>query len=315
MASQVLSIDLKSLPKVATGKVRDLFDLDASTLLFVSSDRTSAYDVVMDNGVPGRGAILTLISAFWFRLFSSADSANRVPGLQTHFLTMQPPSSLPADEAALIRGRSMQVRKLKIFPVEAIVRGYLAGSAWAEYAAHGTVHGLAMPAGLRQCEALPTGPIYTPSTKAELGQHDENITPARAAEIIGNEAHAKRIEELAVAIFKAGSAHARERGILIADTKFEFGLDEDTGEVVLVDECLTPDSSRMWPADKYEVGRDQESFDKQIIRNWLTREGLKGKQGVALPEEVRQATLDKYKDVFQRLTGQTVEEALAKEGF
>lgn len=311
MTSQVLSIDLKSLPKVASGKVRDLYDLDANTLLFVSSDRTSAYDVVMDNGVPGRGTILTMISAFWFRLLSE-----RVPGLKTHFLTLQPPSSvLTADELALIRGRSMQVRKLKIFPVEAIVRGYLAGSAWAEYSAHGTVHGLPMPAGLRQCEALPTGPIYTPSTKAELGQHDENITPARAAEIIGNEAHAKRIEELAVAIFTAGAAHAKEQGILVADTKFEFGLDEETGEVVLVDECLTPDSSRMWPADKYEVGRDQESFDKQIIRNWLTREGLKGKQGVSLPEEVRQATLDKYKEVFQRLTGQSVEEALAKEGF
>lgn len=310
MAEQVLSIDIQSLPKVASGKVRDLYDLSPQMMLFVSSDRTSAYDVIMDNGVPGRGAILTMISAFWFQLL-----VQNVPGLKTHFITLQPPADrLTQDERALLRGRSMQVRKLKIFPVEAIVRGYLTGSAWNEYRTQGTVHGMPMPAGLRQCEALPQGAIYTPSTKAEYGAHDENITPERAAEIIGNPEHAKRIEELALAVFKAGAAHARERGILVADTKFEFGLDEETGEVVLVDECLTPDSSRMWPADKYEIGRDQESFDKQIIRNWLTREGLKGKQGVSLPEDVRQATLDKYKEVFQRLTGQTLEEAMAKEG-
>lgn len=307
---QVLSIDLTSLPKVASGKVRDLYDLSSSTMLFVSSDRTSAYDVIMDNGVPGRGTLLTQISAFWFRLFSE-----KVPGLKTHFLTLQPPTDrLNAQELALVRGRSMQVRKLKIFPVEAIVRGYLAGSAWQEYSTQGTVHGAPMPKGLRQCEALPGGAVYTPSTKAEYGQHDENITPARAAEIIGNPDHARKIEELALAVFNAGAAHARERGIIIADTKFEFGLDEETGDVVLVDECLTPDSSRMWPADKYEIGRDQESFDKQIIRNWLTREGLKGKQGVSLPEEVRQATLGRYKEVFERLTGKSLEEAIAEEG-
>lgn len=309
MPQQVLSIDITSLPKVATGKVRDLFDLSPKTMLFVSSDRTSAYDVIMDNGIPGRGAILTMISAFWFRLFSE-----KLPDLKTHFVTLQPPADrLTAAEVAQIRGRSMQVKKFKIFPVEAIVRGYITGSAWNEYQKHGTVHGLPMPAGLRQCEAFPQGPIYTPSTKAEYGEHDENITPEKAAEIIGNPEHARRIEELALAIFKAGAEHARERGILIADTKFEFGLDEETGEVVLVDECLTPDSSRMWPADKYEIGRDQESFDKQIIRNWLTQEGLKGKQGVSLPEEVKQATLAKYLDVFQRLTGKTLEEAMAAE--
>lgn len=311
MAQQVLTIDIKSLPKVASGKVRDLYDLSPTTMLFVSSDRTSAYDVVMDNGVPGRGTILTLISAFWFRLLTA-----KLPTLKTHFLTLQPPpaGTLTPTELALVRGRSMQVRKLTIFPIEAIVRGYLAGSAWAEYATHGTVHGLPMPAGLQQCTRLPQGAMYTPSTKAEYGAHDENITPAAAAKIIGNDAHARRIEELALAVFEAGAAHARERGVLIADTKFEFGLDDDTGDVVLVDECLTPDSSRMWPADKYEEGRDQESFDKQIIRNWLTREGLKGKQGVSLPEEVREATLARYKDVFQRLTGKTLEETLAEEG-
>lgn len=309
MTDQVLKIDIKSLPRVASGKVRDLFDLDAKTMLFVSSDRTSAYDVVMDNGIPGRGAILTMISAFWFRVLSE-----RVPGLRTHFVTLQPPTDrLTPEEAALVRGRSMQVRKFKVFPVEAIVRGYITGSAWAEYQERGTVCGLAMPEGLRQCEAFPQGPIYTPSTKAELGQHDENISPARAAEIIGDAAHAARVQELALAVYAAGRDYAAERGILIADTKFEFGLDEETGAVVLIDECLTPDSSRMWPADKYEVGRDQESFDKQIIRNWLTREGLKGKQGVELAEDVRDATLHKYKEVFQRLTGKSFEQALADE--
>lgn len=309
MTDQVLKIDIKSLPRVASGKVRDLFDLDDKTLLFVSSDRTSAYDVVMDNGIPGRGAILTMISAFWFRVLSE-----RVPGLRTHFVTLEPPAGrLTPDEAALVRGRSMQVRKFKVFPVEAIVRGYITGSAWAEYQQSGTVCGLAMPAGLRQCEAFPQGPIYTPSTKAELGQHDENISPERAAAIIGDAALAARVEELALAVYKAGRDYAAERGILIADTKFEFGLDEETGEVILVDECLTPDSSRMWPADKYEVGRDQESFDKQIIRNWLTREGLKGKQGVELAEDVREGTLRKYKEVFQRLTGKSFEQALAEE--
>lgn len=309
MADQVLKIDIKSLPRVASGKVRDLFDLDEKTLLFVSSDRTSAYDVVMDNGIPGRGAILTMISAFWFRVLSE-----RVPGLRTHFVTLDPPAGrLTPEEAALVRGRSMQVRKFKVFPVEAIVRGYITGSAWAEYQESGTVCGLAMPKGLRQCEAFPQGPIYTPSTKAELGQHDENISPERAAEIIGDKALAARVEELALAVYAAGRDYAAERGILIADTKFEFGLDEETGEVVLVDECLTPDSSRMWPADRYEVGRDQESFDKQIIRNWLTREGLKGKQGVKLADDVRDGTLQKYKEVFQRLTGKSFEQALAEE--
>lgn len=309
MADQVLKIDIKSLPRIASGKVRDLFDLDDKTLLFVSSDRTSAYDVVMENGVPGRGAILTMISAFWFRVLSE-----RIPGLRTHFVTLEPPPGrLTPDEAALVRGRSMQVRKFKVFPVEAIVRGYITGSAWAEYQQTGTVCGLDMPPGLRQCEAFPHGPIYTPSTKAELGQHDENISPARAAEIIGDPHLAARVQELALALYSAGRDYAAERGILIADTKFEFGLDEDTGEVVLIDECLTPDSSRMWPADRYEVGRDQESFDKQIIRNWLTREGLKGKHGVQLAEDVRQATLQKYKEVFQRLTGKSFEQALAEE--
>lgn len=301
----ITSIQLTSLPKLASGKVRDLYTVSPSTLLFVTTDRISAYDVIMANGVPLKGAILTQISAHWFRALSDL-----VPNLRTHFLTLAPPAALSPDERALVRARSMQVRRLKVFPLEAIVRGYITGSAWKEYEATGTVHGLPQPAGLKQCEAFPK-PIYTPSTKAELGQHDENISPARAAEIVG-EGYAKRIEELALRVYEAGAAYARERGIIIADTKFEFGLDEETDEIVLVDEVLTPDSSRFWPAEGYEVGRDQDSFDKQFLRNWLTAGGLKGKEGVEMPQEIADATGARYRDAFRLLTGKTLEQTLAE---
>jgi len=301
----VTSIELSSLPKLASGKVRDLYRIDDYTLLFVTTDRISAYDVIMSNGVPLKGAILTQISAHWFRVL-----AERVPDLKTHFLTLAPPAALTPADRDLVRGRSMQVRKLKVFPVEAIVRGYITGSAWKEYEAHGTVHGLPQPAGLRQCSPFPQ-PIYTPSTKAELGQHDENITPAQAAKIVG-ERYATRIEELALRVYEAGAAYARERGIIIADTKFEFGLDEETDEIVLIDEVLTPDSSRFWPADGYEVGRDQDSFDKQFLRNWLTESGLKGKEGVEMSAEIVEATGARYQDAFQRLTGRTLQQALVE---
>ncbi|KAJ1335714.1 phosphoribosylaminoimidazole-succinocarboxamide synthase [Microdochium nivale] len=310
-AAAVTSIELTSLRRLASGKVRDLYEVDGETLLFVTTDRISAYDVIMKNGIPDKGPLLTFLSVHWFRVLS-----DKIPGLKTHFIsTGLPPSSsssspsISAEDAATIRGRSMHVRKLKVFPVEAIVRGYVTGSAWKEYKAKGTVHGIKLPAGLRECEAIPGGPIYTPSTKAPLGQHDENIHPDEAAKLVGAK-YAKRIEELALAVFRAGQEYAAERGIIIADTKFEFALDEATDEVVLVDEVLTSDSSRMWPSDKYEAGRDQESFDKQFLRNWLTREGLKGKEGVEVPEDIVKATSDKYREVFERLTGQTLEEAM-----
>ncbi|KAI1806975.1 SAICAR synthetase [Daldinia bambusicola] len=297
-------VTLTSLPKLATGKVRDLYSVDENTLLFVTTDRISAYDVVMKNGVPNKGALLTLQSVHWFNVLSA-----KVPGLKTHFLSTDVPRAVSADEAQLIRNRSMQVRKLKVFPVEAIVRGYITGSAWKEYKARGTVHGTPLPPGLRECDAIPGGPIYTPSTKAPLGQHDENISREQAATIVG-ERYAARIEDLALKIFRAGQEYAAERGIIVADTKFEFGLDEQADEVVLVDEVLTSDSSRMWPKDKYEPGRDQESFDKQFLRNWLTENGLKGKEDVEVPEDVIRATAERYGEVFRRLTGKTLEEAL-----
>lgn len=301
----VTSIELSSLPKLASGKVRDLYSIDDRTLLFVTTDRISAYDVIMANGVPLKGAILTQISAHWFRVLSE-----RIPNLRTHFLSQAPPGALTPAERDLVRGRSMQVRKLKVFPLEAIVRGYITGSAWKEYQTHGTVHGLPQPKGLRQCEAFPK-PIYTPSTKAELGKHDENISPEKAAEIVG-EGYAKRIEELALRVYEAGAEYARERGIIIADTKFEFGLDEETDEIVLIDEVLTPDSSRFWPADGYEVGRDQDSFDKQFLRNWLTEKGLKGKEGVEMPADIAEATGMRYQEAFQKLTGRTIDGVLAE---
>jgi phosphoribosylaminoimidazole-succinocarboxamide synthase len=202
----------------------------------------------------------------------------------------------------------MQVRKLKIFPIEAIVRGYITGSAWKEYQKSGTVHGLPIERGLREAEAFPQGAIYTPSTKAEAGQNDENIHPSKAAQIVG-EKYAAKIEQLALNLYTAARDYAMERGIIIADTKFEFGLDEETDEVVLVDEVLTPDSSRFWPKEKYEIGRDQESFDKQYLRNFLTREGLKGKAGAEMPQEVVDETKAKYVEAYEKLTGKTWLEA------
>ncbi|KAK4232273.1 putative phosphoribosylaminoimidazole-succinocarboxamide synthase [Podospora fimiseda] len=297
------AIELESLPKLASGKVRDLYNIDDKSLLFVTTDRISAYDVIMANGVPLKGAVLTQLSAHWFKVLSE-----KIPGLKTHFISLNPPAALSDGDKEKVRGRSMQVRKLKVFPIEVIVRGYITGSAWNEYKKEGTVHGLAMPAGLQQCSRFPQ-PIYTPSTKAELGKHDENISPEQAAKIVGDK-YASRIEELALKVYSAGAEYAAERGIIIADTKFEFGLDEETDDIVLIDEVLTPDSSRFWPADEYEVGRDQNSFDKQFLRNWLTDNGLKYKDGVAMPEKIAEATGARYREAFKKLTGKTLEEAL-----
>lgn len=195
----------------------------------------------------------------------------------------------------------MQVRKLKIFPIEAIVRGYITGAAWKEYQRTSTVHGLPMPAGLQESQAFPQGAIYTPSTKAEPGENDQNIHPSEAAVLVGAK-YAQKIEDLALKLYTTARDYAAERGIIIADTKFEFGLDDETDEVVLVDEVLTPDSSRFWPADRYEIGREQQSYDKQYLRDWLTKGGLKGKQGVKMPEDVVRETAAKYRQAYEKLT-------------
>ncbi|KAK1766594.1 Phosphoribosylaminoimidazole-succinocarboxamide synthase [Phialemonium atrogriseum] len=306
MSSQaVASIELTSLPLIAQGKVRNLYEIDESTLLFVTSDRISAYDVVLVNGIPDKGKILTQISSHWFSVLSA-----KIPNLKHHLITLTPPRSLSPADRALVHGRSMQVKKLRVFPVEVIVRGYLTGTAWKDYVKTGAVNGIPQPAGLEHCAAFPGGPIYTPSTKAPLGEKDENITPEQARKIVGDK-YADRIAELAVSIYKAAAEYALARGIIIADTKFEFALDEANDEVVLVDEVLSPDSSRFWPASSYEVGREQESFDKQYLRNWLTSQGLNGKEGVEIPEEVVAQTREKYREVFELLTGNTLETVLA----
>lgn len=325
----VTTIDLPGLTKIATGKVREMFvdEADKSSLLFVATDRISAYDVVLENGVPNKANVLTQLTAYWFSVLTKPGVlAGQTAPLSTHLLSLAPgPTAHISDaERAILRGRCMRVRRLRMFPVEAIVRGYLAGSAFAEYSTKGTVHGepagvadsgssstVRFPKGMVRCQKLPA-PVYTPSTKAELGAHDENISRAQAAELIGNPAHAARIEELALAVYTAAAEHALTRGVIIADTKFEFGLDEETGEVVLADEVLTPDSSRFWVADQYEAGREQDSLDKQFLRDWLVREGLKGKEGVTMPPDIVEQTSKRYTDVYERLTGQTLDDALAK---
>ncbi|KAF4548538.1 Phosphoribosylaminoimidazole-succinocarboxamide synthase [Elsinoe fawcettii] len=300
------SLESHGLTKIATGKVREIYTLSPSTLLFVATDRISAYDVIMKNGVPGKGALLTLMTAHWFDLFSK-----HIPELQTHIQSLSLPAniSLPDDLKAQLRNRSMVVKKLKIFPIESIVRGYITGSGWAEYKRTGTVHGIKMPKGLKESQRLEK-PLWTPSTKAEVGGKDENISPEKAKEIVG-EKYAARIEEWSVKCYEIARDYAAERGIIIADTKFEFGLDEESGTVVLVDEVLTPDSSRFWPADKYEVGRGQDSYDKQYLRDWLTSEGLKGKEDVEMPPEVVKQTASKYREAFEKLTGRGWAEALS----
>ncbi|QSZ31077.1 hypothetical protein DSL72_000638 [Monilinia vaccinii-corymbosi] len=302
--SALTTLTVDGLPKIAEGKVRNLYEIDEKTLLFVASDRISAYDVVMENGIHSKGALLTLLSAHWFDVLTTL-----IPGLKTHFLTLSLPSSISKSQHALLRNRSMQVRKLKIFPIEAIVRGYITGSAWKEYQKTSTVHGIQLPAGLQNSQAFPQGAIYTPSTKAEAGQHDENIHPSKAAKIVG-EKYAQRIEDLAIKLYIIARNYAIERGIIIADTKFEFGLDEESDEIILVDEVLTPDSSRFWSISKYKIGKEQESFDKQFLRDWLTKERLQGKPGVFIPENIISQTAEKYREVFEKLTGRNWEDAV-----
>lgn len=293
-----------ALPLTTRGKVRDLYKVDDNTLLFVATDRISAFDVTMSNGILGKGRLLTLLTKHWFDVLQ-----NSIPGLKTHFISLDLPPipGMSEDQLRAFKGRSMVVKKLKVFPIEAIVRGYITGGAWAEYKNSKTVHGTPITAALEESQSFPDGPIYTPSTKAPAGEHDENITKEQAAELVGHN-YAGRIENLALSLYKAGSQYAAERGIIIADTKFEFGLDEETDEVVLVDEVLTPDSSRFWEKSKWSVGKSQDSFDKQGLRNWLTKEGLKGREAVEMPEEVVQNTWERYRQAYEILVGKKWEE-------
>ncbi|KAF2229842.1 SAICAR synthetase, partial [Viridothelium virens] len=305
MESSLIKTDLGGkLHLVASGKVRDVYEIDESTLLFVATDRISANDVVLKNGIPTRGALLNILSAHWFSVLPSL-----IPSLKTHFVTLDLPQSLlqepQVEGARQLQSRSMQVRRLRALPIESIVRGYITGSAWAEYCKRGTIHGIPVSgedgAKLKESDQL-LRPLWTPSTKAPPGESDENIHPDQAAELVGSR-YAKRIEELSLEIYTKARDYAFKRGIIIADTKFEFGVDEETDEVVLIDEVLTPDSSRFWPADEYKPGQSQQSFDKQFLRDWLSQSGLKGQAGVEIPEDIREKTASKYIEVYERLVG------------
>jgi phosphoribosylaminoimidazole-succinocarboxamide synthase len=288
----VLHLELPGLKKLRSGKVREIFDL-VDRLLFVATDRISAFDCIMPNGIPRKGQVLTQISYFWFAQTQS---------FQPNHLLSQPNDPLPSDLrpfTAELTGRSMIVKKAKPLAIECVVRGYLAGSGWKEYRASQTVCGVKLPPGLQESSELPE-PIFTPATKAETG-HDENISFEQAAKIVGADI-AEKARAASLRIYNTARDYARKRGLIIADTKFEFGLFND--ELILIDEVLTPDSSRFWPADQYQPGKGQPSFDKQFVRDYLeTLDWDKTPPAPALPREVVARTESKYLEAYERLTG------------
>ena len=298
MNEPILQLDLPGIKKVRSGKVREVFDL-GDRFLLVASDRISAFDVIMPNGIPRKGEVLTQVSHFWFNQFADLVPNHLLAGANDPL----PPLLQPF--AAQLAGRSMIVKKAKPLAIECIVRGYLSGSGWKEYKKSQTVCGIQLPAGLTESAELPE-PIFTPSTKAEAG-HDENISFAEANQIVGSEL-ATQARDLSLKIYRAGRDYARQRGIIIADTKFEFGLFE--GKLILIDEVLTPDSSRFWPADQYVPGQGQPSFDKQFVRDYLeTLAWDKTPPGPQLPAEVVARTSAKYLEAYERLTGKPLRNA------
>ncbi|MFT0624633.1 phosphoribosylaminoimidazolesuccinocarboxamide synthase [Ectopseudomonas guguanensis] len=281
-----------SLKKIYSGKVRDLYEIDDKRILMVATDRLSAFDVILEQPIPEKGKILTAISNFWFDKLAGV-----VPN---HFTGDKVEDVVPAAELPLVEGRAVVAKRLKPVAVEAIVRGYIVGSGWKEYQKSGTVCGIALPAGLKEAAKLPQ-PIFTPSTKAAVGDHDENISFAQCEAIIGAEL-AAQVRDTAIKLYTTAVEYAATRGIIIADTKFEFGLDED-GTLTLMDEVLTPDSSRFWPADSYAEGSNPPSFDKQFVRDWLESTGWnKQPPAPAVPADVAQKTADKYREALTRLT-------------
>jgi phosphoribosylaminoimidazole-succinocarboxamide synthase len=282
---------------IAQGKVRDIYQA-GDRLLMVATDRISTFDVVHPTPIPGKGQVLTGISAFWFERMEHI-VANHVVSF--------------TDVPEQVRGRAMLVERLEMFPVECVVRGYITGSGWKDYQATGAVCGIQLPAGLRESEQLPE-PIFTPATKADIGDHDENVDFDSAAEILGDRELLEELRRLTIEIYRFASEHARERGIILADTKFEFGRGGD-GRIVLGDEVLTPDSSRFWPADGYEPGRGQPSFDKQYVRDWATQSGWdKSPPAPALPDEVVEGTRRRYADAYERITGEPFQNWLERSG-
>jgi phosphoribosylaminoimidazole-succinocarboxamide synthase len=294
MTDTLFESNLKSLALRHRGKVRDIYDIDDTHMLIVTTDRLSAFDVVLPDPIPGKGAVLTALSNFWFAR-TRVLIRNQLTGIALEDVLKDP------GERRQVEGRAVVVHKLKALQVEAIVRGYLVGSGWKEYQKSGTVCGIALPAGLREADRLPE-PIFTPSTKAAIGLHDENISFDRAGEILGKDI-AERVKEASLTIYKECAQYARTRGIIIADTKFEFGLDAQ-GRLTLIDEVLTPDSSRFWPADQYQPGANPPSFDKQYVRDYLESIGWNKKPPApTLPPEVIAKTAEKYHEALTRLTG------------
>lgn len=298
MTTALLHSSITSLPLLARGKVRDNYAVGTDRILMIATDRLSAFDVVMGEPIPGKGALLTEVALFWF-----GKLAHIVPN---HLTGDDPESVVTEVERTQVRGRAMLVKRLKPLPVEAVVRGYLAGSGWKEYQHTGEVCGVKLPAGLKNASKLPE-PIFTPATKAEMGEHDENISFDRMGEIIGRDL-AERVRAVSIELYRTAADYALSRGIIIADTKFEFGLDEH-GTLTLMDEVLTPDSSRFWPVEGYAEGANPPSYDKQFVRDWLEQATVNGRPwnkqapAPALPAEVIEKTAAKYREARDRLIG------------
>src|SRR4051812_6455301 len=289
---------LDGLPLVASGKVREIYDAGPDRLLMVASDRISTYDVVHPNPIPDKGKVLAGLSVFWFEKTDSI--------CPNHLVSF---TEVPSE----VRGRGLLVERLEMVPIECVARGYITGSGWKDYKATGSVCGIELPSGLQESEQLPE-PIFTPATKAEIGDHDENIDFDRAAEILGDRDLLEELRRLTLAIYSFAADHARERGIILADTKFEFGRRAD-GTIVLGDEVLTPDSSRFWPADGYEPGHGQPSFDKQYVRDWASGSGWdKSPPAPELPDEVVTRTRELYEDAYERISGKPFSRWLERSG-
>jgi phosphoribosylaminoimidazole-succinocarboxamide synthase len=287
----MLESSIKSLPLIGRGKVRDIYAVGDDKLLLVATDRLSAYDVILPTPVPEKGRVLTQLANFWFGKLESV-----VPN---HLTGIDPETVVAPSEREQVRGRAIVAHRYTPLPIEAVVRGYLEGSGWKEYEQSRSVCGVPLPEGLQRASKLPE-PIFTPATKAEAGTHDENISFERMAKMVG-EARAKEVRDIAIRLYKAAAGHALQRGIIIADTKFEFGTDAQ-GKLYLIDEALTPDSSRFWPQSTYKVGTSPESFDKQYVRNWLDSIGFERKPPApAMPEEVARKTSEKYQEALRRL--------------
>ena len=287
------------LPLLGAGKVRDIYDLGDERILMVASDRISTFDAVHPTPIPGKGQVLTGMSVYWFELTREIVPNHVISALE----------GVPEP----VRGRALVVQRLAMLPIECVVRGYITGSGWKDYQQSGAVCGIALPAGLRESEQLPQ-PLFTPATKAEIGDHDENIDFEGAVSALGDRALAERVRDASIAVYQRAAEHALERGIILADTKFEFGLAPD-GTLVLGDEVLTPDSSRFWPADGYEPGRPQPSFDKQPVRDWATESGWdRSPPAPAIPDDIVESTRVRYRDAYERIVGEPFDAWLARSG-